>query len=191
MVKPVKGNVKIFGASPEVAVKKGWIGYLPQKINGLVPFSAIDFVSLIGDKEKALESLRLVEMDHKKDMPFERLSGGEKQRVLIAAVLARNPKILLLDEPSTGIDTVAQDAFYNLLRKLKENGITIVMVSHDVGVVAQFVDYIACLNKKLKYSGDPKGALDCKLLKELYGHEVNVFVHHPECKGCHIFQKSS
>ncbi len=190
MVKPNNGKVEIFGMKPQQAVKKGLVGYLPQHIKGIIPLSALDFVRTAGNPKFAEEALETVGLKDKKELPFEKLSGGEKQRTLIAAVLSRNPKVLLLDEPNTGIDVVAQDSFYNLLRNLKNQGITIVMVSHDVGVVTQFVDKVACLNKKLKYSGDPRSALDCNLLEELYGSKVEVLVHHPECTGCHIYRKS-
>ena len=188
IVRPSKGRVKIFGRDPEKAVAEGLVGYLPQRIEGMVPFTARDFVELVGkDGDRFLE---LVGMSEKADTPFEKLSGGERQRVLFAAVLSRRPKLLLLDEPHTGVDIVAQDSFYSILRKLKEEGITILMVSHDVGVIVNFVDKIACLNKKLKYTGDPRQALDCNLLEELYGAEMEVFVHHPECEGCHIYRRS-
>lgn len=188
-IKPQTGSVKVLGLPPKEAVRNGWVGYLPQRIKGMIPFSALDFVSLVGKREEAERTLEMVKMSHKAHEPFEKLSGGEKQRILIASVLSRNPKVLLLDEPSTGVDSVAQDTFYNILKELKDRGITIVMVSHDVGVIAQFVDNIACLNKRLKHSGDPRKALDCRLLEELYGHSVNVFVHHPECLGCHFYRR--
>lgn len=190
VVKPTNGKVEIFGMKPHQAIKKGLVGYLPQQIKGIIPLSALDFVRTAGNPELAEEALEMVGLRDKKELPFEKLSGGEKQRTLIAAVFSRKPKVLLLDEPNTGIDVVAQDSFYNLLRNLKHQGVTIVMVSHDVGVVTQFVDKVACLNKKLKYSGDPRNALDCNLLEELYGSKVEVFVHHPECAGCHISRKS-
>ncbi len=190
-VKPLSGAVRVFGMSPKDAVKEGLIGYLPQRLKGKVPFSAFDLISLIGDSSRAEEALEKVGMLHKADVPYHRLSGGEQQRVLIAAILSREPKLLLLDEPSTGVDVVAQDSFYNMLKKLKSDGVTIVMVSHDIGVVAQFVDNVVCLNRRLKYTGDPRGALNCHLLEELYGDKVSVFVHHPECEGCHIYQRYS
>ncbi len=188
IVKPSKGRVEIFGNHPEKAVAEGLVGYLPQRIEGMVPFTARDFVELVGGDGNKF--LKLVGMSEKADTPFEKLSGGERQRVMFAAVLSRKPKLLLLDEPHTGVDIIAQDSFYSILKELKEKGITILMVSHDVGVIVNFVDKIACLNKKLKYTGNPRGALDCKLLEELYGTKMEVFVHHPECEGCHIYRRS-
>ncbi len=192
LIKPDTGFIEIYGLSPKEAVKKGYVGYLPQRLESFLPLSGREILSLVvKDEEKLEDLLDLVGMSHKGDVPFTKLSGGERQRILIAMVLAKNPKIFLLDEPNTGIDIVAQDAFYDLLRKIKrERNISLLMVSHDVGVIANFVDKIACLNRTLHYEGDPWKALNCQLLKELYGTDVSVFVHHPECKGCHVFRIS-
>ena len=190
VVKPSKGKIEVFGMEPARAVKRGLVGYLPQHLRGRVPFTPLDIIELVGKPERAKEMLKLVGLEHKATVPFGKLSGGERQRVLIAAVLSRDPKLLLLDEPNTAIDVVAQDTFYNLLKSLKKRGITILMVSHDVGVISRFVDKIACLNRRLKFSGDPTAALDCNLLEEIYGREVDVFIHHPGCAGCHIYRRS-
>lgn len=192
LIKPVKGTVSIMGLSPKEAVRKGYVGYLPQRIENYLPLSCEDVVSLVVSEKREIERLlELVGMKDKREQPFSSLSGGEKQRILIAMVLAKKPRLLLLDEPNTGIDIVAQDAFYELLRRIKvEENVSILMVSHDVGVIVNFVDRVACLNRTLHYEGDPRGVLDCDLLKRLYGTDVEVFVHHPECKGCHVFRTS-
>jgi len=192
LVKPQRGSVEVFGLSPREAVRRRWIAYLPQRIENELPFSSYDLLSFVCDsRQKIEELLEFVEMREKAFIPFKKLSGGEKQRTLIAMNLAVEPRLLLLDEPSTGVDIVAQDVFYDILKRLKsEKRITIIMVSHDVGVVVNFVDKIACLNRKLHYAGDPRGSLDCRLLESLYGTSVEVFVHHPECKGCHIYRIS-
>ncbi len=77
------------------------------------------------------------------------LSGGQRQKILIARSLALEPEILILDEPTTAVDPESSESFYELLLRLHEQGITIITVSHDVGVVAQYVDSIACLNRKV------------------------------------------
>jgi len=198
-----RGEVKIFGLSPKEAVKKGWLGYLPQRMMGRTfPISALEVV-MLGEcnranffkpfkgkeKEAALQALKLVGLEGKAQEPFPHLSGGEQQRVLIAMALASRPRILLLDEPNTGVDVVAQEGLYQILKRLKEElSLTILMVTHDVGVISHFVDRIACLNTTLHFSGDPWGAMDCDLLEKLYGEPVEVFVHHPECQGCHVLR---
>jgi zinc transport system ATP-binding protein len=87
---------------------------------------------------------------------FADLSGGQQQRILIAKALATQPGILILDEPTVGIDEVSQNAFYQLLRKLQQRGMTILMVSHDVDIVLDLVTRVICVNRKLLYDGEPK-----------------------------------
>jgi len=190
-IKPTKGEITIFGKKPKDAISEGIIGYLPQNAVFNISIKVLDIFRLLKADDKNISRVSLLMgIEDKLERSFSSLSGGEKQRVLIALLLLKKPKLLLLDEPNTGIDVVGQDNFYNTLKGLKEE-CTILMVTHDVGVVSSFVDKIACLNRKLKYSGDPRGALDCKLLEELYGEKVNLFVHHPECEGCHIYRNFS
>jgi len=199
LIKPEKGIIKIFGKNIKEAIKEGIIGYLPQRADYEIdfPFSALDVVMLglinkkMSEKEKRKEALKYIEyvgMSGFEDKPFSKLSGGQKQRISIARVLASEPKIMFLDEPSTGIDVVAQEGFYDFLKRLRdEKGITIVMVSHDIGVVGNFVDKVAGLNKKLHYFGPPKQFLQKDILFNLYGSEVKLLIHSPECITCQHF----
>lgn len=92
-------------------------------------------------------------MERFENKPYSSLSGGQQQRVSIARVLVSDPEIIFLDEPSTGIDVVAQESFYDFLQRLKkEKNMTIVMVSHDIGVVGRFVDKVAGLNRFLHFT---------------------------------------
>ncbi|WP_456400511.1 metal ABC transporter ATP-binding protein [Persephonella sp.] len=198
-IKPIKGNILLFGKSPEEAVKTGKIGYLPQKssVPKDFPFSALDVVllGLINKKiskeekiQKAREYLRYVNMESFENKPYSSLSGGQQQRVSIARVLVADPEIIFLDEPSTGIDVVAQESFYDFLRRLKEEkNMTVVMVSHDVGVVGRFVDKVAGLNRYLHFYGHPKEFFKKETLQNIYGSEVELIVHSPECVACEHF----
>lgn len=137
------------------------IGYVPQRgslIDSVVPMSVMDIVRLgsRGNSKIARQSLGKVDMGAQADKRFSQLSGGQQQRVLIAKALAANPSILILDEPTVGIDEPSQNAFYQLLRRLQERGMTIMMVSHDVDVVLNLVGRIICINRKVLYDGDPK-----------------------------------
>ncbi|MCX5906698.1 MAG: metal ABC transporter ATP-binding protein [Deltaproteobacteria bacterium] len=204
ILKPSTGGVKIFGQSPEQAVRQGVFGYLPQtqKIEMDFPARAIDVVLLGLYKQmgpfrwasakgiqRAQGLLTLMGMEDFADQPFGSLSGGEQQRVSIARALIHDPKILILDEPSTGIDVVGQEDFYHLLRGLqKKYSLTIIMVSHDIGTVTSYVDEIACLNKTLHCHGSPSVILNEEVLKTLFGKGVDFIVHTAECEKCERLQ---
>ncbi|NPA17461.1 MAG: metal ABC transporter ATP-binding protein [Aquificae bacterium] len=199
LITPTEGTVEILGTTPEKAIKTGKIGYLPQKtdIPRNFPFSVLDVVLLglvnsgLSRKEKlekAKKYLSYVGMGGLEDHPYGRLSGGQQQRVSIARVLVSDPEIIFLDEPSTGIDVVAQESFYDFLKKLRdEKGITVVMVSHDIGVVGKFVDKVAGLNRFLHYYGHPRDFFQRHVLEKLYGTDVELIIHSPECVACEHF----
>lgn len=193
LVKPDRGQVMVFGRPAGDHKNKGLIGYLPQRAFADLsfPVTVFDVVmmgrySKIGlwrkassqDRDQVLEKLQAVGMVHLRDRPIGRLSGGEQQRVFIARALASDPQMLLLDEPTSGVDTGAQDAFYQLLGKLnKDLALTIVLVSHDIGVIPSHTDEIACLNQKLHLHGRCPEVLDSEALKKVYGCEVEMLVH--------------
>jgi len=199
-IKPARGYVRIFGKPPKEAIRTGKIGYLPQKPSTPknFPFSVLDVVLLglinrkIPKKEKvgiAKQYLNYVGMSGYENHPFGNLSGGQQQRVSIARLLVAEPEIIFLDEPATGVDVVAQEGFYDFLQRLKnEKGITVIMVSHDIGVVGTFVDKVAGLNRRLHYYGDAKGFFQKHILEKLYGAEVKLLIHSPECISCEYFR---
>ena len=193
LIKPKQGEVKVFGEPPEHARSRGLVGYVPQQplVDLDFPVSVFDVVMMgrypkIGlmkratelDRVKVIEKLEQVGMADLKDRPIGQLSGGQQQRAFIARALVSEPKILLLDEPLTGIDTGTQSAFYNLLKNLKHQlNLTVVMASHDVGVIPNHTDEIACVNQALHIHGKPKEVLTVDGLKKVYGCEVELLVH--------------
>ncbi|MDA8079804.1 MAG: metal ABC transporter ATP-binding protein [Nitrospiraceae bacterium] len=201
LARPSSGSVRVFGKSPEGhLVRGGAFGYLPQhqNIDPGFPASVIDIVLMgrynaVGffrwpgkkDTDKALRSLAVMGVEDLKDAQYTHLSGGQQQRVSIARALAGDPRVLILDEPSTGIDVVGQEDFYHLLKGLqKKMNLTILMVSHDIGTVTTYVDEIACLNINLYYHGNPLGALNEKVLTSLYGKNVDLLLHTDVCEKC-------
>jgi zinc transport system ATP-binding protein len=198
---PTAGSVRIFGHSPESMIGKDPVfGYLPQHLNidPNFPANALDIV-LMGrykkagflrwpgkkDKDKALECMSMMGIEELKSKQYCQLSGGQQQRVSIARALAGEPKVLILDEPSTGIDVVGQEDFYHLLKGLqKKMGLTILMVSHDIGAVTTYVDEIACLNISLHFHGNPLGALNENVMTALYGKNVDMLLHTDICDKC-------
>jgi zinc transport system ATP-binding protein len=107
---------------------------------------------------------------------YSELSGGQKQRVIIARSLINKPDILILDEPTTGVDVEQQEKLYNLLRQLNTQGISIILISHDIDVVAREVKNIICLNQTLLYNC-PSSKLDKTMLNKMYG-ENYLLVNH-------------
>ncbi len=201
LIKTASGEILIFGRPPEEVLKTGsMFGYLPQtlKIRQNFPVRVIDVVMMgrygkIGrlrwpgkqDRRKAIECLSMMNVEEFKDVPFGQLSGGQQQRASIARALAGEPRILILDEPSTSIDVVGQEDFYHLLKGLqKKFGITILMASHDIGAITTYVDEIACLNYIFHYQGNPLGALNETVLTGLYGKNVDLLLHTDICDKC-------
>ena len=165
LVKPDKGSVKVFGHHPGHAKSRGLIGYLPQRAYAdlAFPVSAFDVVMMgryprIGfwkrpgpeDRRRVLEKLEAVEMVHLRDRPIGHLS----------------------------VDSRAQGSFYELLGKLKRAlSLTVVLVSHDIGVIPYHTDEIACLNQKLYLHGKCPDVLDSEALGKVYGCEVEILIH--------------
>ena len=191
-----QGNISIFGLTPEKARKKGLIGYLPQKdfFNPEFPVKVKDVVEFGFIKgffrkkpkdynEKIDEYLSLVKMERYKNFPYGKLSGGQQQRVSIARALVSSPKILFLDEPNTGIDVVGQENFYQLLIELKKKfKMSIVMVTHDVGVITSYLDNVACLNRVIHYHGKPDCSNDSDLIEKVYGKKADRILFHKSGK---------
>ena len=189
LVKPTRGRVEIFSFPPKEAVKKHLVGYVPQRINLKKEscLSVLDVVLLglwfkkLPKEEKIKRALRALEslgVDHLKERRFSTLSGGQQQRVNLARVVVSEPKLLLLDEPTTGIDFPGQQTFYELIKKLRDQkGFTVLMVTHDVGVVWKYVDKAVCINKKLHYHGEPQAILEPSMLEKVYGTRVVPLFH--------------
>ena len=199
-VQPFQGRIRVLGKDPSAHRQRGEIGYLPQinHINRLFPVSAEDVVKMARyarrkpgcrlkpeDHRRVSNVLERVGMAQWKHYHFGSLSGGQQQRVLIARALALDPQILLLDEPSTGLDAVAQDTFYQILRDIRdEYGLAILMVSHDIGTVSAFVDRLACLNTRLHFHGKPKDCIPSGVLEKVFGSRFNFVVHDEQCETC-------
>jgi zinc transport system ATP-binding protein len=199
LIHPDRGMVKLFGRKPDHHAR-AQIGYLPQisQANRSFPVTALDVV-LMGlynrtgifhriarrDKETAMELLTRVNMTDHAKRPFGILSGGQQQRINIARALASKPKLLVLDEPSTGVDSVAQEDFYELLARLRdEQNISVIMVSHDIGVITSHADRIACLNRQIHYHGEPDSCFTDDVRHNVFGKDMKVMVHDPHCITC-------
>lgn len=180
---PYDGTVKILGQHVSEILSD--IGYLPQQFSfdRSFPITVQEFLKLsllTGQAEHAItEKLAEVGMVEQIDQLLGNLSGGQLQRVLIARALLNNPRILILDEPATGVDIGAERNFYQLIRHLnKTHDITVIFVSHELDLVYDFADQVICLNKNLVCMGIPRKVLTADKLEELYGGGLSHHHHH-------------
>lgn len=149
LLKPESGNIHLFGKELSEFKDYNKIGYIPQNSSSLAAgfpatveeivkanlFSQIGFLRFPTKKHALLvqKALEIVGMQEYAKRMIGELSGGQQQRVMLARVLVNDPQILLLDEPTTGVDFSASESLYALLEKLnRENGITVIMVTHDM-----------------------------------------------------------
>jgi len=166
LLEPTKGQVKLL-------VDRSRIGYVPQKYNVDENFPGTVEEILSNENQGMHKKIGIGKLMKKK---FAELSGGQQQRVLIALALQRNPALLILDEPTSGVDIKAQQSFYELLRHLNKSGIAIIIVTHEVGVISSSVKEVLGISRKIGCIEKP--AEIPKLLKEMYGEDFVQSHHH-------------
>ena len=184
--KPTSGTINIFGKKQKKFKEWYKIGYVPQRaslIDQNFPATVEDIVKMGTIAKKDTSSvedvMKKMDIAHLKDKMVGTLSGGQRQRVMIARALASSPEILILDEPNTGVDVKSQHRFYELLRKLnREDGITILFITHDVGVIVDDIARLFTINQKATICNNPKQALSCEEMSELYGIEAHLIHNH-------------
>ena len=180
---PYQGKIKIFGKSPRSA--RNIIGYMPQRdsINVNVPLKVKEVVLLSltalkmtiekKDVEMAKRSLQIVGMEEFWDKSFTSLSGGQQQRVLLARTLAKDPKILILDEPFSATDVSTKMNLIRILHGLKREK-TIILVTHDINPLVECTDKILLLKRKVIAYGDISQTLTEENMIKIYGTKVPV-----------------
>lgn len=170
LLRPARGRVLIGGRPVDEARAAGDIGYVPQHYAGnLAGFPAtvaeIVALGLVSGRKTSLSKeaarhivghmLELVDAADLAGRRVDELSGGQQQRVMVARALAGNPRLLLLDEPTSGVDFDTGTKIYGLLGQLNRNlGITVVAVSHDIDKVTRWAGRVACINKGLCFWGE-------------------------------------
>jgi len=192
LLKPDNGSIKVFGKKPEEAREK--IGYMPQKENIArhFPIRAIDVV-LMGisnnrfsrkeELKKAKEALKEVGLENIWDKPFSSLSGGQQQRVMFARAIAKEPWLIIMDEPFNGVDLPSREKIMNALMRRMKKGIAVVTVLHNINPVVHYVNKVLLLNREMIAFGTPNEVLNEITLRRAYGGAVSIVV----CKEgyCH------
>ena len=169
--RPLRGTVELFGAPPDAAHRRSRVGYLPQRaVLGLdAPITVRELVTagrtplrgmlrpLHRDDHAAVdEAIARVGLDAVAEWPLQTLSGGQRQRAFIAKALAGEPELLILDEPTAGVDAAAQEALAALLDRLRrELGVTILYVSHEFGSIEPYVERLLVVRGEIVFDGPP------------------------------------
>lgn len=192
LLQPQAGKIQLWGTDSHAFKQWHKIGYVPQRASNSefrLPITVQEVVSFgrVGDKPRtsrqsdrtavqtAMERVGIAELAKRR---LSDLSGGQQQKVFIAKALAAEPEVLVLDEPTVGVDVRAQDEFYQLIAELnKHQGLTIIMVSHDIDVVVNEVSKLACINKALVYHGHPKEFMQHDYMTKLYGKTRKFILH--------------
>lgn len=153
LVKPTSGSI--------TTANNLTIGYVPQKLHldATLPLTVSRFMRLRPGvrKDDVLPALKRVHAAHLLNQPMQKLSGGENQRVLLARALLNKPDLLVLDEPTAGVDVNGQLALYDLINQLRQElNCSVLMVSHDLHLVMAKTDEVLCLNQHICCSGTPE-----------------------------------
>ena len=189
LIEPTRGTIRIDGKPPREAVRAGIVGYLPQSptLSSRVPIDARQFVELglagrtgllrspaVDERIFVDELLRAVGLHDQARTPIGELSGGQLQRALIARALSARPRLLLLDEPTLGIDRRGQQSFIELILELKANlDLTIAFVSHDLRAVSSVSDRIACVSGRIHFHDVPQH-MPANVVYELFACDLDA-----------------
>ncbi|TCT15969.1 zinc transport system ATP-binding protein [Melghiribacillus thermohalophilus] len=191
------GQIHLFGTPLEKFKQWHKIGFVSQKANTFnrgFPATVYETVAMgltgkLGyfrflkkkDQANVYEALSNVGMEKFAERNIGDLSGGQQQRVFIARALVSSPEFLILDEPTVGVDTDNVERFYKMLADLNQNqGITLLLISHDIGSITTHVTDLLCLNKTIHYHGNPNNYQNMtdEQKSQFYGHSMNTVTHH-------------
>jgi len=196
LLEPDEGEALLFGRRAGDTENGGRVGYVSQKSSdrgGTMPVTVRETVAMgrfsesgrrmtDEDRRAVADALERVGVSDLADRRLSALSGGQRQRAYIARALASEADLLALDEPATGVDAESRDAFYGLLAELNNEGMTVVLIEHDIGVVTEYADTVACMNVKMYHHGDTETFDADEVLAEAYGETATV-LHHDHSHG--------
>lgn len=184
LVPLASGSITLFGVpAAQLGEWRQRVGYVPQRLeyDRYLPLTVHEMLHAYVPEasssaiESALHEVGITGMLHH---PLGKLSGGQLQRVVIALNLLRQPEILFLDEPATGVDIEGESRFYDIIERLREqHHLTVVLVSHDLSVVTRYASQVLCLNRRLLCFGPPTEALNAEMIRLVYGQEMTLYTH--------------
>ncbi len=177
LMKPQKGAVRLFGTAVEDFKDWELVGYIPQKsdFDRNFPGSVSETLALKGGRPED-RIMKMLDIGRLQEKRFSELSGGQQQKVLIALALSSKPKLLILDEPTVGVDVSALQGFYSILKRLnREMGVTIVLVTHEVGMIQSYVKSVFCISRDFSCRG-PADEMD-EMLEKVYGKSFGIHHH--------------
>ncbi|HWB06947.1 MAG TPA: manganese/iron ABC transporter ATP-binding protein [Verrucomicrobiales bacterium] len=198
-VKPARGGVRIGGQPVQAAQRKNLVAYVPQaeEVDWNFPVSVWDVVMMgrygymnllriprAADHAACKLALERVQMTEYRDRQIGELSGGQKKRVFLARALAQGGRVILLDEPFTGVDVTTEEAIIQLLRELRDDGCIIFVSTHNLGSVPEFCDEVVLVNRTVLASGPTETVFTPENLMEAFGGKLRHFdlsqstVHH-------------
>ncbi len=173
LVKPLSGSVRIFGVAPS-DVAPGTIGYVPQieDVDFAFPVNVRDVVSMgryphLGpfarfsahDRRVVADAIDALDLGPLADRHISELSGGQQQRAFVARAIAQEPRLLLLDEPTTGVDAATEDALLDLIRDLVRTGMPVMMTTHDLDRAPEWFDRLVVVDRRVLADGAPRDVL--------------------------------
>jgi zinc transport system ATP-binding protein len=189
LLRPDRGSIRILGVPVSEFRDRHLLGYIPQKATHFDPVFPASVREVVGmglrktgiprsGEDSAIRSaLDVVGLAGAARRRIGLLSGGEQQRVFIARAIVRGPRILFLDEPTTGVDAGTQEDFYGLLDLLNKQGMTVVLITHDIGVVDKHVTRVACLNQRLVYHGTHDEFCGAENIRQLVAGANHLVAH--------------
>lgn len=181
------GEIKIFGKNVEDSIKR--VAYIPQKeqfdwdfpinVSEVVMMGRYPHISMFGrpsenDREIVKRVLGKVEMEKYSSTQIRNLSGGQQQRIFLARALAQESDIYFFDEPFVGVDAKTETAIFNLIKELKSEGKTIMIVHHDLGKIKDYFDKLILINQTLIAYGNTSEVFNSDLIQKTYGGRLTI-----------------
>jgi len=209
LLSPTGGELEVLGSSPR-GLTRGTIAYVPQveAVDWSFPATVWDVVAMgrfpslrfwqrfsAHDRAAVQRALEMVKMSDLCDRHIANLSGGQQQRAFVARAIAQEPKLLLLDEPTTGVDAATEDTLYKIVRELVTEGMPVLVATHDLDRVEEVFDRLLVLDRRVLALGTPREVVEAGAYSAIrehththghlrHDHEPHAaHASHPEIRG--------